>query len=110
MCVVSMVGDHYTKTIPSWPYFPSQQPWEVDQIRPSKVKPMPERLKNAFTREEFDALKREVEEMKELIKRAKEYDEKNNEPDCEIEEKMELLRKVAALVGVSLDDVVGKAS
>ena len=39
---------------------------------------------------------------------AKEYDERNNEPDCEVDEKMDLLRRVAKLVGVDLDDVIGK--
>jgi len=59
-------------------------------------------------RDEFEALKKEVLEMKELLKRAKAYDEKNGEPDCEIDEKMDLLRRVAAMVGVNLDDVIRK--
>ena len=55
---------------------------------------------------EFEELKRQVAEMKVLLKRAKEYDERNNEPHCEIEDKMEFLRQVAKLVGISLDDVI----
>ena len=60
------------------------------------------------SRAEFEALKKEVEEMKALLKRAKEYDEKNNEPNCEIEEKMAMLKKFADAVGISLDDVFVK--
>jgi len=60
------------------------------------------------SRAEFEALKKEVEEMKTLLKRAKEYDEKNNEPNCEIEEKMAMLRKFADAVGIDLDDVIKK--
>jgi hypothetical protein len=60
------------------------------------------------SRAEFEALKKEVEEMKALLKRAKEYDEKNNEPNCEIEEKMAMLRKFADAVGIDLDDVIKK--
>lgn len=45
--------------------------------------------------------------MKELLRRAKKYDEDNGEPDCEIDEKMAFLRAIAARVGVSLDDVIG---
>jgi hypothetical protein len=60
------------------------------------------------SRAEFEALKKEVEEMKVLLKRAKEYDEKNNEPNCEIEEKMAMLRKFADAVGIDLDDVIKK--
>lgn len=63
-----------------------------------------------ITRAEFDELKRQVAEMKELLIRAKKYDEANNEPECEIDEKMEILRKVAKLVGISLDDVIGRKS
>jgi hypothetical protein len=46
--------------------------------------------------------------MKALLRRAKEYDVANNEPDCEIEEKMALLKRIAELVGVDLSDVIGK--
>jgi hypothetical protein len=53
-------------------------------------------------------LKKEVEEMKELLKRAVEYDERNNEPHCEIEEKVEVLKKVAELLGVDLDSIFKK--
>lgn len=60
------------------------------------------------SRAEFESLKKEVEEMKALLKRAKEYDEKNNEPNCEIEEKMAMLRKFADAVGIDLDDVIKK--
>jgi hypothetical protein len=88
MCTVSMVADHY------------QDKWRhiYDQYTsPTYVGP---------TRAEFDALKKEVEDLKALLKRAKEYDVRNNEPDCEIAEKMEVLRKIAQLVGISLDDVI----
>jgi hypothetical protein len=58
------------------------------------------------TREEVDQLRREVEDMRELIKRAKIYDAQNNEPDCELEEKVEFVKGIAALVGISLEDVL----
>jgi len=86
-----MIGDHYRdKWIDRWPNIPS---WPQTTI-PS------------ISRQEFDDLKKEVAEMKELLKRAKEYDERTGQPDCEIDEKMDLLRKVAKLVGVDLDDVL----
>ena len=62
------------------------------------------------SQQEFDELKRQVDEMKLLLARAKKYDEENNEPDCEIDEKMKILRAVAAVVGVSLDDVLTRPS
>jgi hypothetical protein len=89
-----MIGDHYRDKWRnlSGPYFPNTlQQWPTFP-----------------TRAEFDELKRQVEEMKELLKRAKKYDEDNGEPNCELDEKMAILRKVAEMVGISLDDVIGK--
>jgi len=71
---------------------PEIHPWVVKQI----TIPGP-------TREEFDSLKKTVDEMMKLLKRAKKYDQENNEPDCEIEDKMQFLREVAKRVGVDLD-------
>ena len=90
MCVVSMVGDHYNE---KW-----NKP-DYSQIFNN--------LGN-ITRQEFDALKKEVEEMKELLKRAKIYDEVNNEPNCEMENKVATLRKIAELFGVDLDEIFKK--
>lgn len=88
MCVVSMVMDHYgAKWDQQWP-----QGWP--QITP------------AVSREEFEELKRDIQELKALMKRAKAYDEANGEPDCEMREKVELVRRIAELVGVDLDDVL----
>jgi len=90
MCTVSMIGDHFND---KWTQPPYQQIFtNIPDV----------------SRAEFEALKKEVEEMKALLKRAKEYDEKNNEPNCEIEEKMAMLKKFADAVGISLDDVFVK--
>ena len=90
MCTVSMIGDHFND---KWKQPPYRQIFtNIPDV----------------SRAEFEALKKEVEEMKALLKRAKEYDEKNNEPNCEIEEKMAMLRKFADAVGIDLDDVIKK--
>lgn len=92
MCVVSMVGDHFNDR---WqPKIPNKI-YTTDNLMPFL----------APTREEFDVLKKEVENMKKLLERAIKYDKDNNEPACEIEEKVVLLKKVAELVGVSLEDI-----
>jgi len=105
MCVVSMIADHYRDKFtpypyPGWPSFPNDTP-VIDNITigTSTFEPM-------VTKKEFDELKRKVDEMVELLKRAKEYDKKNNEPDCEVEDKMDLLRRVAKAVGVDLDKAI----
>lgn len=99
MCVVSMVGDYYNDKW-TWP-------------RPATPVPTTDTVTNIFnnvevSREEFDKLKAEVLEMKELLKRAKIYDEENDQHDCEQEAKIELLRKVADAVGVDLDEIFGR--
>lgn len=94
MCVVSMVGDVYTER------------WK-NLYPPEKLNPINNNYFPTVSREEFDHLKREVEMLKELLKKAKEYDEKTNQPDCEQEEKIALIKKVAEMVGVDLKDVLG---
>lgn len=95
MCVVSFIGDHYRdKWNDTYPWRQQQQSSYMQPQKPSQL--------------EFDKLKKEVEELKELLRKAKEYDEKNNEPHCEIELKMKFLREVAKSVGISLDDVIPK--
>jgi len=99
MCVVSMVGDFYDE---KWfpPIKPQQNPFNKTTISTEDLGKW-----LAPTRKEFDALKKEVEEMKKLLQKALEYDKKNNEPHCEMEDKVVLLKKVAELVGVSLEDI-----
>lgn len=87
MCTVSMVGDHYSET------FPQRYEW---------MKVTPIELPTEVSREEFERLKADVEDMKSLLERAKEYDERTGQPNCEMEEKMRLLREIAKAVGVEL--------
>lgn len=120
MCVVSMVGDYYKDrwidpnwqptSIPPWQQ-PTQQPFPPYNPEAFKDKTIQDLLNNRpVSRFEFDALKKEVEVMKGLLAKAKIYDEKNNEPDCEIENKMKLLKEIAKLVGIDLDDVLKKTT
>jgi hypothetical protein len=90
-----MVSDRYTDLwkergfITTFPSIPNQSQFAVD---PEKI-----------TRAEFDQLKKEVLELKDWIIRAKQYDIDNNEPECELEEKTALIKKIAELVGVEID-------
>jgi hypothetical protein len=96
-----MVGDHYDDIFRPRPWYPSIPNWpSVPDGGPASIP--------GISRQEFDALKREVEDMKKLLIRAKEYDERNGEPDCEMEDKVALLKKIAKAVGVDLSEVFGK--
>jgi hypothetical protein len=99
MCVMSVVGDHYGHEWDKYGREPFKHQW------PLVIATKPE-----VTKAEFNALRKQVEEMKDLLIKAKEIDEKTAQPSCQDEEKMALLRKIADAVGISLDDVLGPAS
>lgn len=90
MCVVSMVGDHFNQ---QWAPYTQQ----VGLAGGSLIEFLP--------KHEFEALRREVMQMKELLIKAKLYDEQNNEPKCEKEEKIETLKKMAKLFDISLEEI-----
>lgn len=81
MCTYSMIVDHFSEK------------WQrrVDEPTLTYTVPYP-----AITQAELD-------EFRELLKRAREYDKRNNEPDCELESKKERVRKLAEELGVKVD-------
>lgn len=101
MCVVSYVGDSYRdKWADKWPYLNLPYP------DPKVSQPPPIiNMNNEAIRKELDDLKKEVEEIKKFLTLAKEYDVRNNEPECHMDDKVEILKRVAALVGVTLEDI-----
>ena len=113
MCVVSAMGDHYNdkwKDLYPWPNGTGTNPYEL--YPPIKPKPLDnidlsKYFQREVTKQEFDDLKKEVEEMKKILTLAAEYDKKNNEPHCEMEDKVAVLKRMAELFGISLEDVFG---
>lgn len=95
-----MIGDHYQERIPQ------QYPWILPQ-QDSNTGTTTNIFSSAVSKEEFNALKKDVQEMKALLIKAKIYDEANGESDCEMEDKIVLLKKIAELVGVDLNEVFG---
>ena len=85
-CVVSMVMDHYWEKWNPPPYVVPHVPFPV-YVPPQPPIPTPA----------------EIEEFKKLLERAREYDKKNNEPDCELQEKKDKLLKLAEELGVKID-------
>lgn len=99
-----MIGDHYKDYLPKKHNNIDPSFWEYVTVTPRPTAIVPP----AVSKEEFDALKKDVEEMKELLKRAIKYDEENNEPHCEVDEKVEFIKKLAEYIGVDLTDVLPK--
>lgn len=91
MCTVSNIGDGWKEQ------FPIRYP----NIDPFKFTP------DQISRSEFEALKREVEGLRELLKAAKKFDQESGQPNCSMEEKVELIKQVAKVVGVDLHEVFG---
>lgn len=84
MCVRSMIMDHYddkwNKKIQEPRTIPYIQPVSVPHITPE-----------------------EVEEFRQLLERAREYDKRNNEPDCEMESKKKRILDLAKELGVEIN-------
>jgi hypothetical protein len=91
-----MVGDFYQDRLPQKPYWDRIEKFMQPEIK--TIYPMPE-----VSREEFEDLKKTVEDMKQLLQKAKEYDERTGQPDCKNEDKIALIKKVAELVGVDIN-------
>lgn len=100
MCVVSMVMDHYAdrwgKPEPfTSPFAPGTNPYPG--INPTGVPFTPLFQPPVFPSRE------EVAEFRKLLERAREYDKKHNEPDCELADKKAKLKKIAEELGVEID-------
>jgi hypothetical protein len=102
MCVTSNVGDYYRDSLPSKPYWPTIQPFVSPSVPAGAPIFVPQ-----ITRQEFDQLKHDVEELKKLLVAAKRFDEATGEPDCEVEDKVTIIRKLAGMVGVSMEEIFG---
>ncbi len=90
MCVYSMVAEHFgdkwQKIYPTTPYVPGI-------TYPTPIMPP----------EEIEKFRKDAKELEELLKKAKEYDERNNEPDCELDEKKKTLQDIADRFGVEIN-------
>lgn len=95
MCTVSMIGDQFGRD------YPNRHPWVQPMILPGAPLMVPP----AVSREEFDRLRADVDELKTLLLAAKRYDERTGQPDCEVDEKVALIRRLAELVGVDMSGV-----
>lgn len=104
MCAVSMISDHYTNKFQQQNDYLQQQLLQ-QRLQQSGLSGVAGSFPSYISRQEFEELKKEVLEMKELLKHAVEYDKRTGQPDCHMDEKVVLLKKVADAVGVSLDDV-----
>lgn len=101
MCAYSMIVDHFhdkwQRKIPPAYQEPCSPPLPNPYPRPIPgAWPMPKPLQPYPTKEE-------LEDLVELLKKAKEYDTSTGQKECELEEKKERLRKLAKTLGVEIE-------
>lgn len=100
MCMVSAVGDNF------------KDQWKARKsiLTPDDVWDAlgKTRAFNPVERKEFEELKKEIEALKKVLIAAKIYDEETGQKDCDIDEKVDLIKKVANAVGVDLSEVFSK--
>jgi hypothetical protein len=106
---VSMIGDYWKDRLPQthpWVVQPREDPYAplIPSYPPSGGSGGIGTI--GISREEFEALKKEMQELKELLKAAKKFDEATNQPHCEQDDKVALIKKIAELVGVDMKDVL----
>lgn len=99
MCVVSMVIDHYKdKWFDEWQKIQrDNQPFTGTFRINTPPVPMPQTIP---VRQIPQA---DIDEFYKLLNRAREYDKRNNEPECEMQEKIDALKAVAKALGVEIE-------
>ena len=115
MCTVSNIGDNYRDNFPprwpgivhpnTWPAQPTGVPYPAQPGIPGQPVVIDT---SGVSKQEFEALKKEVEELKQLLKAAKKFDEETGQPDCHMDDKVEFIKKLAEYVGVDLEDIFTK--
>lgn len=93
--MVSNIGDEWGKTFPqNWPQYPVPASTQTVIQLPSEV-----------SKSDFEALKKEVQELKKLLEAAKAFDAATGQPHCEMDQKVAMIKAIAKMVGVNLGSV-----
>jgi hypothetical protein len=103
MCFSSAVGDYHKGVLPV--QFPA---WFDSTQNPISGLPGPVFLPpKDVTRDEFNVLKKRIDEIAQQLQKAHELDIATEQPDCPADEKVRLIREMAKHFDVDLKDVFG---
>lgn len=103
MCVYSMIADDWNRRNGQW----------VEPLITPTITPDPSYFRfvtpeSPATKKDIDDLRAELQELKKLLKAAAAYDAASGQPECEQEEKIALIRKMAEITGVDMEDCLPK--
>ena len=100
MCIISNIGDGYRDNFPDrWP------DWVPNNPTPMPMIPI---APPSVSKEDFDKLVKEVKQLKKLLIAAKKFDEQSGQPDCEMYEKVEFIKRLGELLGGDMSEVFGQ--
>lgn len=120
MCTVSNVGDYWRDRLPNthpWvvPYNPNPipgiNPSPMPGINPGMIDPLNNRtvivqtIPPEVSKADIEALRNELEELKKLLKAAMKFDQATGQSECHMDAKVQMIKDVAKLVGVDMDEV-----
>ena len=103
MCVVSMVLDHYNNEWNRRGYI--YGPTTINPFDSLESEGWSKIVEEAKRSQEIEQLKNEVAELKKWVKEAKEYDKRTNQPNCESQEKLQLLKAIAKALNIDITDL-----
>ncbi len=107
-----MVTEHFTDKWAKYPANPNNSPHTTTTVYPYHQGQSGTVFPGVGTLEQLMApkvpkipaiSKEEIEEFRKLLERAREYDKKNNEPFCELEEKKKKLKDIVEKLGAEID-------
>lgn len=117
MCVVSNIGDTWAeKFIPNHPWVDPYNPYTQPESPAEKLRRLMEKMNESAKhsqmsdeitelKKNFESLQNEMRELKKLLIAAKKYDEATGQPNCEMDEKVKLIKSIAEVLGVDMSEV-----
>jgi len=100
MCVVSNLGYYYGHRRDGWPW----QPYvPTIPLIPAAPTDFTKRLAEIARDHDISDLKQRIEALEKMLREAKKFDAETGQPDCEMDEKVELLKRLAKDLGVEIN-------
>lgn len=105
-----MIGDEWTRQLPQKPYYP-QMPNSGDfpeiqknSISQNNLNYLLEELKHS--KEKTKALKKDLKSLRKLLKAAMKFDKETGQPDCHVDEKVGIIKKLADEMNVNMKGIL----